>query len=135
MPDHPKRVMPDLKVVDENYEGPAPNIAAAAACIREGRRRQKAVQANAIAELQFRHEGVVSTHAQALQDSKRAAYKHGLHKGIWLGIIPGAVISLAVGAMWMLVGADMFGRNATTGSMIARQADNVRLLEQQDRAP
>jgi len=135
MADQPKRPMPNLKVVDENYDGPSANIATAAACIREGRRRQKAVQANAIAELQFRHEGVVSTHAAALAKSERAAYTHGFHKGVWVGIIPGATIAILIGAVWMFLGAEMFGRNATTGSMIARQADNVRLLEQQDRAP
>ena len=49
------------------------------------------------------------------------------------GAAYGFAACLVGGALWMLIGAEMFGRNATTGSMIARQADNVLELDRQDR--
>lgn len=65
---------------------------------------------------------------EAVTFAKRASHR----EGVVLGSVWGFVACLVVGALWMFIGAEMFGRNAATGSMIARQADNVDALEALD---
>lgn len=58
--------------------------------------------------------------------------RHRFHQGALLYTSLGAALAIAVGALWLFIGAEMFGRNAATGSMIARQAGNVDALEALD---
>jgi hypothetical protein len=84
--------------------------------------------ADASQTAQLRAERDARPTADAMAHAKKAAHRAGV---VW-GLAYGFAACLVVGALWMLIGAEMFGRNATTGSMIARQADNVDALEALD---
>ena len=133
----PKKFQPRL--VDDSYvakqgetDPESVKKAGQAALVREGRRRQLEADQKLIAlahnTLAENAELKKRPTADSLAHAKRAAHRSGM----LLGSAWGFAACLIVGALWMAIGAEMFGRNAATGSMIARQADDIEALEALD---
>lgn len=117
----PKRT--DLKVVDENYNGPEVSKAMAAGLIKEGRRRADvAAQAAIATSLQSLH---TKLDARPSHEEERKHVKAGEWRGIAKGMVGGVLLMILAYAAMLFVTATHDHQMVVTGAAIGASNPTV----------